>query len=316
MRTAFTVLVGLLAASSAFYFFRSLHKQTPLPKTTVAKFSLWKNQFRKLYATPQEDQYRLSVFASQVDTVDRLNEKYNLYLEKTGQPALQEPMFTLQEDSDLTTEEFTKLKTGLQLPEGETIEIDESPIQEITEPNLSQTSYQHRIRNQGSCGSCWAFSTVATLEKMYYDLNRVQVDLSQQYLVDCATVANGCSGGWPSVVYTWIQTNDIVMNSVYPYQAAVTACKRSQFSAAQFAKLAPKITSKNLGWSLATAIRVSNSGVSSGVVLFASGGFRYVSKNDDIFDPQALGECSNRITYAVNMIAANSNFVTKHNSPA
>src|SRR3990167_6474331 len=313
MRTAFTVLVGLLAASSAFYFFRSLHKQTPLPKTTVAKFSLWKNQFRKLYATPQEDQYRLSVFASQVDTVDRLNEKYNLYLEKSGQPALQGPMFTLQEDSDLTTEEFTILKTGLQVPLEEFIQVDKLSKNSISAPpnSLSQFPYQYKIHNQGACGSCWAFSTVATLEKMYYDLNRVQVDLSQQYLVDCSTSDGGCHGGWPATTYKMVQENGMALGSAYPYIAAQGVCRAREMQLYNFGH---HLESKFLNWSMEDAMLLTSEGVAPGVALYASGGFRYVSKNEDLFDPRGTGECGNYINHAVNLIGATPDYVIVLNS--
>ena len=52
------------------------------------------------------------------------------------------------------------------------------------------------VRDQGSCGSCWAFSTVAPLESniMYYD--GTERDLSEQYLLSCNDDGWDCSGGW------------------------------------------------------------------------------------------------------------------------
>ena len=59
------------------------------------------------------------------------------------------------------------------------------------------------IKNQGECGSCWAFSTVAAIEaryKMRYGDFKL---LSEQQLVDCAGNYNnhGCDGGLPSNAY-------------------------------------------------------------------------------------------------------------------
>jgi len=52
------------------------------------------------------------------------------------------------------------------------------------------------IKNQGSCGSCWAFGTVASLECNIKIIDGVEVDLSEQWLVSCNQDGYSCSGGW------------------------------------------------------------------------------------------------------------------------
>ncbi len=52
------------------------------------------------------------------------------------------------------------------------------------------------IRNQGGCGSCWAFATVGPLECNILIKDGVEVDLSEQYLVSCNIDGWDCSGGW------------------------------------------------------------------------------------------------------------------------
>ena len=52
------------------------------------------------------------------------------------------------------------------------------------------------VRNQGGCGSCWAFSTVGPLESNIRIHDGVPKDLSEQYLVSCNTDGWGCGGGW------------------------------------------------------------------------------------------------------------------------
>jgi len=53
------------------------------------------------------------------------------------------------------------------------------------------------VKNQGSCGSCWAFSATAAIESGSL-IAGVKIDLSEQQLVDCSrSYGNqGCSGGW------------------------------------------------------------------------------------------------------------------------
>ena len=59
-------------------------------------------------------------------------------------------------------------------------------------------------RNQGSCGSCWAFSAIATVEGRFNIKNNTFLDLSEQYLVDYDNLDNGCSGGWPTNTFEWL----------------------------------------------------------------------------------------------------------------
>ena len=52
------------------------------------------------------------------------------------------------------------------------------------------------VKEQGSCGSCWSFATVATVESAYSIAGGNMLDLSEQQLVDCDTENLGCNGGW------------------------------------------------------------------------------------------------------------------------
>jgi C1A family cysteine protease len=52
------------------------------------------------------------------------------------------------------------------------------------------------VRDQGTCGSCWAFGTVGALETNLLMRDGIAEDLSEQYLLSCNTDGWDCSGGW------------------------------------------------------------------------------------------------------------------------
>lgn len=72
-------------------------------------------------------------------------------------------------------------------------------------------------QDQGRCGSCWAFTTAATMEAGYAIRHNSAPDrLSVQYLIDCDNVNQGCSGGWMLDAYNFTATRGLVKESDYP----------------------------------------------------------------------------------------------------
>ncbi|MCK5059435.1 MAG: hypothetical protein KAT34_22490 [Candidatus Aminicenantes bacterium] len=77
------------------------------------------------------------------------------------------------------------------------------------------------VRNQGSCGSCWAFSTIGAFESNLKK-NGITTDLSEQWLVSCNTDGWGCNGGWFANDY--MLNPGAVLESCYPYTATDSSC--------------------------------------------------------------------------------------------
>ena len=87
------------------------------------------------------------------------------------------------------------------------------------------------VKNQGTCGSCWAFAATATLEGRYAIKKGSKVTLAEQQMVDCATACNGCNGGWASRALQYVQSAGGQMSaSSYPYRNVKGACKFSSGS--------------------------------------------------------------------------------------
>jgi cathepsin L len=67
------------------------------------------------------------------------------------------------------------------------------------------------VKNQGQCGSCWAFAATATSESWALIKTKTTYDLSEQQLIDCSTSYGnqGCNGGWPASALKYIVANGI-----------------------------------------------------------------------------------------------------------
>merc|ERR1711976_540621 len=87
------------------------------------------------------------------------------------------------------------------------------------------------VKDQGQCGSCWAFSTTGALESGYQISSGQLVSLSEQQYVDCDGFPNlGCSGGQMSSALKWAESHDICTEESYPYVAKgglFSSCKSS-----------------------------------------------------------------------------------------
>lgn len=69
------------------------------------------------------------------------------------------------------------------------------------------------VKNQGQCGSCWAFSTIETLESREKLDGKPLKVLSEQELVDCDHVDHGCGGGIMQNGYDWLKTHGVCSES-------------------------------------------------------------------------------------------------------
>jgi KDEL-tailed cysteine endopeptidase len=96
------------------------------------------------------------------------------------------------------------------------------------------------VRDQGQCGSCWAFATTANAESAWAQSTGKLLDFSEEYLVDCAQGVGyynmGCNGGNPDSAFKYMIANGQCAESSYPYVAGTTKTAGSCHSCSSVAK--------------------------------------------------------------------------------
>jgi len=85
------------------------------------------------------------------------------------------------------------------------------------------------VKDQGQCGSCWAFSATGAMEGTWAIQKRQLLNLSEQQLIDCAGLkygSNGCNGGEMDGAFKYIIENGQCSDISYPYTALDTSCQK------------------------------------------------------------------------------------------
>jgi len=185
--------------------------------------ALWESfqtSYGKSYVGEEHDR-RFQVFKSNVEFIHAENAKGNTY--KLG----------INQLADLTPEEYRKRYLGFKRPKKDWGSLPRLGVHAYQGEALAESvdwSMQGAVtavKNQGECGSCWAFSTTGSLEGVWQIANGQLVSLSEQQLVDCSKDNDGCDGGSMDAGFEYEQTTAACTESSYPYTAANGVCKPS-----------------------------------------------------------------------------------------
>ncbi|XP_075139617.1 cathepsin S-like [Leptodactylus fuscus] len=201
-------------------------------------WNIWTKEFKKNYKNAEEALSRREIWEQNHNFVVKHNREHG-----QGQYSY---TVGLNHLADFTTEEANKLLNGVIVPPVLVRETSDHNRYNNTKTATLPDSVDWRqkgavteVKNQGSCGCCWAFSAAGALEgQMKLKTGKV-VSLSSQNLVDCSSAygSAGCNGGFMTQAFQYVVDKGINANATYPYHASAGPCTyNSSAKAASCAK--------------------------------------------------------------------------------
>jgi len=184
----------------------------------IAKFEEFRKEHGKEYSTHEEYKYRLGVFKDNMKKVKLLQEN------EQGTATYGATQF-----ADLTEEEFSTRYLGLRPDLRQKSRTKMAKIPPFTKlPDEFDWRHYNAVtpvKNQGMCGSCWAFSVTGNIEGLYARKHKTLLSFSEQELVDCDTLDSGCGGGLPENAYKSLQKlGGLETEQAYPYDGKNEKC--------------------------------------------------------------------------------------------
>ncbi|XP_077312812.1 cathepsin F [Lithobates pipiens] len=187
---------------------------------TLSLFKEFVTTYNKTYQNDEEALGRLRIFSENLKKAKNIQEKDQGTAE-----------YGITKFSDLTEEEFRTLylnpllsSQGHQIIKKAVIPKDPPPAQWDWRDHGAVTE----VKNQGMCGSCWAFSVIGNIEGQWFLKKGSLVSLSEQELVDCDGVDHACGGGLPSSAYEAIEKlGGVETEQDYSYQGHKQGCSFS-----------------------------------------------------------------------------------------
>ncbi|XP_014215152.1 cathepsin L1-like [Copidosoma floridanum] len=220
----FSVFFFLVATAAA------VHSAAIYEVDVTDEWELYKLQYNKNYESPTEEKKRFKIFMDNRQKIVRHNKRYEQGLVTFS--------MAMNKFGDMTVCEFSSKVNGFVMSRRSANFADESEGAAYLEPANVGSLPDHvdwrdkgavtPVKDQGECGSCWAFSATGSLEGQHFRRNGTLVSLSEQNLIDCSSKFGnmGCDGGLMDNAFKYIKYNHgLDKEQSYPYEARDDKCR-------------------------------------------------------------------------------------------
>jgi C1A family cysteine protease len=190
----------------------------------------FKQEYGKSYSTESEESSRFSNFLSNL----KLAEKRNAAEKMNNGTAIH----GITKFFDMSEQEFTarylRSDASKRVGGAQVLEISEPPKADLGLVDWTGT-YTTPVKDQGYCGSCWAFSATEQIESDLIRTKAFSQLLSVEQIVQCDSTTYGCSGGWTENAYTYVKNaGGIQTEATYPYSSYQGTTGRCTASSSNF----------------------------------------------------------------------------------
>jgi C1A family cysteine protease len=199
----------------------SHHERNP---TTYKAFNEFVFKYSKVYRSIEEYNAKYLVFEKNHQAISQLK--------AISTPDNASFEFGVTPFMDLSPEEFRTQYLNLNVHHLQKLKFLHSRHNLVAEGDNAPAAHDWRehgavtpVKNQGSCGSCWAFSTVGNLEGQYFMKTNKLQKFSEQQLVDCDKVDQGCNGGLMEDAFKHLNTTGAMGEEDYTYTGSDDDCK-------------------------------------------------------------------------------------------
>ncbi|XP_036928976.1 procathepsin L-like isoform X2 [Acanthopagrus latus] len=276
------------------------------------QWDLWKKTHEKTYQNEAEEVSRRELWEENLMLITKHNleasmglHTYEMTMNHMGDlSSWREIADELGSSADRQTPEEMLQSYATDIPPTD-IKRAPSPFSGTSSPPVPNTidwrkkGYVTKVKSQGACGSCWAFSAVGALEGQLFKKTGKLVDLSPQNLVDCSSTSrygnHGCKGGYIHKAFQYVIDNQgIDSDASYPYIGKVSTCRYdSRYRAANCSRyyFLPKGDEQVLKQALATIGPISVSVDSS------RDGFKFYKRG--VYDDPSCTKKTNHAMLAV-----------------
>lgn len=195
----------------------------------MSLYESWLVEHKKVYNALGEKDRRFQIFKDNLKYIDEQNampeKSYKLGLTKFA---------------DLTNEEYKAMYLGTKPDASRRLSNRQSDryVPKVGDNLPDSVDWREKdvlvgVKDQGQCGSCWAFSAVATIEAVNKMVTGDSISLSEQELIDCDTSYNsGCNGGLMDYAFKFvIQNGGIDTEEDYPYTGKDGRCDQTRKNA-------------------------------------------------------------------------------------